>query len=77
MYSALNEIAKHTTGIAAFISCPRKNPVIEGKDLFNSAFFLYQGEVKHITDKTLLPVYDVFDSLPLLLNLTTALRCSS
>ena len=59
--TALNEIAKHTNGIAALVGCPRKNPVIEGKDLFNSAFFLYQGEVKHITDKTLLPVYDVFD----------------
>ncbi len=59
--TALNEIAKHTTGIAALVGCPRKNPVIEGKDLFNSAFFLYQGEIKHITDKTLLPVYDVFD----------------
>lgn len=58
---ALNEIAKHTTGIAALVGCPRKNPVVEGKDLFNSAFFLYEGEVKHITDKTLLPVYDVFD----------------
>lgn len=59
--TSLNEIAKHTSGIAALVGCPRKNPVIEGKDLFNSAFFLYQGEVKHITDKTLLPVYDVFD----------------
>ncbi len=61
--NALNEIAKHTSKIAALVGCPRKNPIKEGKDLFNSAFFLYEGEVKHITDKTLLPVYDVFDEL--------------
>jgi len=61
--NALNEIAKHTNKVAALVGCPRKNPVKEGKDLFNSAFFLYEGEVKHITDKTLLPVYDVFDEL--------------
>lgn len=61
--SALNEIAKHTHKVAALVGCPRKNPVREGKDLYNSAYFLYEGEVKHITDKTLLPVYDVFDEL--------------
>jgi len=59
--NALNEIAKHTTKIAAIVGCPRKNSVKEGKDLFNAAFFLYEGEVKHITDKTLLPTYDIFD----------------
>lgn len=61
--SALDEIAKHTNKVAALIGCPRKNPVKEGKDLFNSAFFLYEGKAKHVTDKTLLPVYDVFDEL--------------
>ena len=59
--NALNEIAKHTLKIAALVGCPRKNPEKQGKDLYNSAFFLYQGEVKHITDKTLLPTYDIFD----------------
>lgn len=58
---ALKKIAAHTHHIAALVGCPRKNPVKEGKDLFNSAFLLHQGEVKHITDKTLLPTYDVFD----------------
>ena len=58
---ALNEIAKHTGKIAALIGGPRKNPVAEGKDLYNSAFFIHEGQVQHITDKTLLPVYDVFD----------------
>ena|ERR1043165_5936928 len=59
--NSLNEIAKHTSKIAVLVGCPRRNPDKDGKDLFNSAFFLYEGEVKHITDKSLLPVYDVFD----------------
>ncbi len=59
--NALLEIALHTQHIAALIGCPRKNPVKEGKDLYNAAFLLHEGQVKHITDKTLLPTYDVFD----------------
>lgn len=59
--AALNDITKHTQTVAALVGCPRKNPVKEGKDLYNSAFFLYEGEVKFIADKTLLPNYDVFD----------------
>lgn len=58
---ALNEIAKHTSKVAVLVGSPRKNPIKEGKDLFNSAFFIHEGEVKNITDKTLLPTYDVFD----------------
>jgi NAD+ synthase (glutamine-hydrolysing) len=34
---------------------------MEGKDLFNSAYFLYDGQVQYIQHKTLLPTYDVFD----------------
>ncbi|MEZ4948726.1 MAG: hypothetical protein R2784_04960 [Saprospiraceae bacterium] len=34
---------------------------MEGKDLFNSAYFLADGEVKHIQHKALLPTYDIFD----------------
>lgn len=58
---ALSEIAKHTSKVAVLVGCPRKNPSNEGKDLFNAAFFIHEGEVKSITDKTLLPTYDVFD----------------
>lgn len=59
--NAVTEIAKHTTKVAAVVGCPRKNAVIEGKDLHNSTYFLYQGEIKQIIDKALLPTYDVFD----------------
>lgn len=58
---AIDDIALHTSNIAVVVGAPRPNPVMEGKDLFNSAFFIYQGEVKHIADKALLPTYDVFD----------------
>jgi NAD+ synthase (glutamine-hydrolysing) len=59
--NALLEIAKYTQKVGVLVGCPRKNPVKEGKDLFNAAFLLHQGEVKFIADKTLLPNYDVFD----------------
>ncbi len=58
---AVNEIAAHTQNIAAVVGSPCVNPKVEGKDLFNSAYFLYEGKVQHITHKTLLPTYDVFD----------------
>lgn len=47
--------------IAIVVGAPCKNPVIEGKDLYNSAYFLADGEVKYVQHKTLLPTYDVFD----------------
>ena len=47
--------------IAIVLGSPSVNPVPEGKDLFNSAYFLADGEVKHIQHKALLPTYDVFD----------------
>lgn len=57
----VNIIAKHCMGVAAIIGSPTVNPQIEGKDLFNSAYFLADGKVQQIIHKTLLPNYDVFD----------------
>lgn len=59
--SALEEIKQHTAHIAVLVGAPRKNPVRDGKDLYNSAYFIYQNKVVHMADKTLLPTYDVFD----------------
>ncbi|SFG64653.1 NAD+ synthase [Pedobacter insulae] len=59
--SATQEIAKHCLGIAAIVGLPIKNDVLEGKDLYNAAYFMADGEVKAITRKALLPTYDVFD----------------
>jgi NAD+ synthase (glutamine-hydrolysing) len=59
--NSILEIAKHCNGIAAIVGSPRRNPVIEGKDLFNSAFLLVDGKIQQVIDKTLLPNYDIFD----------------
>ncbi len=47
--------------IAIVVGSPTRNPVPEGKDLFNSAYFLFNQEVVHIQHKALLPTYDIFD----------------
>lgn len=59
--AAVMRLAKESHGIAIVVGSPTVNPVIEGKDLYNSAYFLYDGEIKHVQHKTLLPTYDVFD----------------
>jgi NAD+ synthase (glutamine-hydrolysing) len=58
---AAQEIAATTQGIACIIGLPIVNPVREGKDLYNAAYFIADGEVKQIIKKALLPTYDVFD----------------
>ena len=58
---ALNRIATHCTGIAAVVGGPRINPEPRGKKLFNSAFFMYDGAIQHVVNKSLLPTYDIFD----------------
>lgn len=60
-HEALHEIKMHTRDIGVLIGCPSKNPIKEGKDLYNSAYLLYDGEIKDVVHKTLLPTYDVFD----------------
>jgi NAD+ synthase (glutamine-hydrolysing) len=58
---SIDRIAQHCIGIAAIVGSPRVNPILAGKDLYNSAYFLENGVVKQIIDKTLLPNYDIFD----------------
>ena len=57
----VKKLAKAAKGIAIVVGSPSRNPVIEGKDLYNSAFFLENGKIKQIAHKALLPTYDVFD----------------
>ncbi len=57
----VNRLARSAQGIAIIVGSPTKNPVIEGKDLYNSAYFLADGKVAHIQHKALLPTYDIFD----------------
>lgn len=58
---AVERIARICTDIAVVIGSPSFNPGKEGKNLFNSAYFLYDGRIQSVHHKTLLPDYDVFD----------------
>jgi len=54
-------IAAACTDIACIIGLPTPNPKVEGKDLYNSAWFIENTKLKAIVNKALLPNYDVFD----------------
>ncbi|MCL4110228.1 UNVERIFIED_CONTAM: hypothetical protein GTU68_030612 [Idotea baltica] len=58
---AIDTLKNASDGIAIIVGAPSINPVIEGKDLFNSAYFLVDKEIKHVYHKALLPTYDIFD----------------
>lgn len=60
-YAAIDIIKQHADTIGVLVGAPDRNPVREGKDLFNGAFLLYGKEIKGIAHKTCLPNYDVFD----------------
>ncbi|GEO10682.1 NAD+ synthase [Segetibacter aerophilus] len=60
-YQAIDEIKQHADTIGVLVGSPARNPAIEGKDLFNAAFLLYEKEIKGEIHKTLLPTYDIFD----------------
>lgn len=53
--------ASKAKDIAIVVGAPSRNPVPEGKDLYNSAYFLADGEILHLSHKALLPTYDIFD----------------
>ena len=58
---AVHEIAAHADGIAVIIGAPERNVSPRGKDLFNSAYFLYDKKIQTTIQKTCLPNYDIFD----------------
>lgn len=60
-YEAIDVIREHADTIGVLVGAPDRNPVREGKDLFNAAYFLFEKEVKGVAHKTCLPTYDVFD----------------
>jgi NAD+ synthase (glutamine-hydrolysing) len=59
--AAVDRIREHADTIGVILGAPARNPVREGKDLFNAAWLLYEKEVKGVVHKTCLPNYDVFD----------------
>ncbi len=60
-YAAIDVIKQHADTIGVLVGAPDRNPVKEGKDLFNAAYLLYEKEIKAVVHKTCLPNYDVFD----------------
>ncbi|MBL7810441.1 MAG: NAD+ synthase [Saprospiraceae bacterium] len=56
--AALCEVSKD---IAIVVGAPTRNPVLAGKDLYNSAYFLFDGKIQAVQHKALLPTYDIFD----------------
>lgn len=60
-FESIEAIKQYADTIGVIIGSPDRNPVREGKRLFNAAFLLYEKEIKGIAHKTCLPNYDVFD----------------
>ncbi len=60
-YKAIDIIKEQADTIGVIIGSPQRNPLKEGKDLFNAAWLLYDRRVVGVAHKTLLPNYDVFD----------------
>jgi NAD+ synthase (glutamine-hydrolysing) len=58
---ALQKVAEHCIDIAAVVGGPSINPNPKGKNLYNSAYFIADGKIRSIHNKTLLPNYDIFD----------------
>jgi NAD+ synthase (glutamine-hydrolysing) len=58
---SVEKIAAECVGIAGIIGAPVINPDINGKDLYNAAFFMENGKIVSEHRKSLLPNYDIFD----------------
>jgi len=58
---AVDAIAAEADTIGVIVGAPSVNADPLGKDLYNSAYLLYNGRVEAVVNKTLLPTYDIFD----------------
>ncbi len=59
--SSIERIRQASDSMAIVIGAPTVNPIPEGKDLFNSVYFIADGQVLYVQHKALLPTYDIFD----------------
>ena len=59
--ASIERIRQVADTIGVLVGCPSRNLQPQGKRLFNSAYLIYENEVKGIVNKTLLPTYDIFD----------------
>lgn len=58
---SIEKLKPYSKDMGIIVGAPCRNPAPEGKDLFNAAWFLYEGKVQQIVHKTCLPTYDIFD----------------
>ncbi len=58
---ALLKVASFSKKAGILIGAPTLNPNPSGKKLFNSVYFLSNGEIRQVFHKSLLPTYDIFD----------------
>ena len=58
---ALQQVASLSRNTGILIGAPALNPNPGGKKLYNSVYFLYEGEIRNVFHKSLLPTYDIFD----------------
>jgi predicted amidohydrolase len=59
--AALSDIGRRTTSIPCIVGFVDKNPLPEGKPLYNAAAIIEEGQIQYITYKSHLPRYDHFD----------------
>jgi NAD+ synthase (glutamine-hydrolysing) len=57
----IDKLLPYSQNIGLLVGAPSLNTNERGKRLHNSAYFLYEGCIKQVVNKTLLPTYDVFD----------------
>jgi len=57
----IDQIRIASKGIAVLVGSPSINPLNEGKDLHNTAYFIYDQNIQFQYHKALLPTYDIFD----------------
>jgi NAD+ synthase/NAD+ synthase (glutamine-hydrolysing) len=62
-YSAAEQIAAETRGIAVICGIVTRADADSGKTVMNSAALLRDGRIEFIQSKMLLPTYDVFDEM--------------
>lgn len=60
-YESIQALRHASHGIGIVVGAPTRNPFLEGKDLYNSAYFLHEGQTLGVQHKALLPTYDIFD----------------
>lgn len=58
---SIDKIKQYADGIAVLVGAPSINEIATGKDLYNSAYLLFNKEIEAVVNKTCLPTYDIFD----------------